>query len=115
MKHFTLSVALSLCVGSFSFGQTLLNEKLIELTKDQQKNEMEFALFNPNTQGATVLFESQKAEKVKGQKRTYERYEMVLDKELNVVAGEYKALGTKNAIKPRIYYKDFRIAYYLDR
>lgn len=101
--------ALLLSTGLMS--QSLIKEKKIELTKDQKKHEMEFALGNANTGGVTVFFEIEKGEKVKGEKRKYQRYEMNLDNDLNVVSGDYKIVGTKKSIKPRIYFKDFRIAY----
>lgn len=91
--------------------QSLISEKMIPLDKDQKKNEVEFALYNPNTDGITVFFEIQKGEKVKGQKRTYKRYEIDLNNNLDIVSAEYKTLGTKNSVKPRIYFKDFRIGY----
>ncbi|NTW31151.1 MAG: hypothetical protein HGB12_00700 [Bacteroidetes bacterium] len=100
-------------VGSFlaTMSQSLISEKQIPLTKDQTKYEMDFALINSTVGGATVFFEPQKADKVKGEKRKWERYEMIIDKDMNVSGGEYKTLGTKNSIKPRIYFDNFRIAY----
>lgn len=96
---------------SSGFAQSLLSEKKIELSKDQRKNEMEGALGDSETGGALVYFEAKKAEKVKGQKRQFERFETVLDPDLNVVSGNYVLLGTKNAVRPKIFYENMRIGY----
>lgn len=107
-KSVLLALALS---TSTAFAQVLVSEKKLELTKDQRKNEMEGALGDSETGGALVYFEAKKAEKVKGQKRQFERYETVLDPNLNVVSGDYVILGTKNAVRPKVFYEDMRIGY----
>lgn len=107
----TSGLIVYLIMYSNALTQSLISEKMIPLDKEQKKNEVEFALYNPNTDGITVFFEIQKGEKVKGQKRTYKRYEIDLNNNLDIISAEYKTLGTKNSVKPRIYFKDFRIGY----
>jgi hypothetical protein len=94
---------------SVVFSQKLITEKQIPLTKEQKKYEPDFALPNQSTGGVTVYFEPMKAAKVKGEKRKFQRYEMQLDKDLNLVAGDFKTLGTPNSVRPKFHYKEFAI------
>jgi len=107
----TLLTMLMGLITSAVFSQSLISENKTELSRAQQKNEMDFALRNYQTNGVTVFFEPEKAEKVKGEKRKYQRYEMALDENLKVVGEGYKIIGTKNSVKPRLYFDDFRIGY----
>jgi hypothetical protein len=106
-----LIIALLVLFAGQLQAQSLVSEKKIELTKDQRKNEPLGALYNAQSGGALVYFESQKAKKEKGSKRTWQRYEMATDKDLNVTGGEYVTLGTKHAVRPRIFFDNFRIGY----
>jgi hypothetical protein len=104
---------LLVCAVSFYWGnaQSLISEKKILLTKDQRKNEPIGAFYESKSDGVLVYFESKKAKKEKGEKRTWERYEMTIDKNLEVKGGDYNTLGTKFAIRPRLYFSDYRIGY----
>ncbi len=108
-KILLFATLLSFAAGSMA--QKQVSDKQIELTKDQRKNEPLGAIYSANTNGALVYFESKKAKKEKGEKRTWERYEMAIDPNLNVVNGDYVTLGTKHAVKPKIFYADFKIGY----
>ncbi len=111
MKRLLQLALVSAIIWSNAFAQSQVSEKKIELTKDQRKNEPLGAIYSSNSGGALVYFESKKAKKEKGEKRTWERYEITVDKELNVKDGAYVTLGTKHALKPKIYYDNFRIGY----
>ncbi len=101
-----------LCIyGGSLYAQSLVSEKKIPLTKDQRKNEPLGALYSANTGGAMVYFESQKAKKEKGEKRTWQRYELAVDRDLNIGKADYVNLGTKHSVKPRLFYDNFRIGY----
>jgi hypothetical protein len=105
-----LSLILGFAVSSV-LSQKLVSEKQIELTKNQKKYEMDFALPSGTAGNFTVFFEPQRAPKVKGERMKFQRYEMVLDKDMNVVSEEFKTLGTGSSVKPKIYFDNFRIAY----
>lgn len=115
MKKLTITTWVLLAgiiAGGTASAQSLVDEKKIELTKDQRKNEMEGALRDNETGGVLVYFEAKKADKVKGEKkRKYERFETVLDQDLNTVSGDYITMGTKHAVRPKIFYDDKRIGY----
>ncbi|MCY7291656.1 MAG: hypothetical protein LH615_05670, partial [Ferruginibacter sp.] len=110
MIKFMFTAAL-LGMAASVFSQSLVSEKQIPLSKEQRKNEPEGAIYSSASDGVMVYFESSKAKKEKGQKRSYKRFELNSDKDLNVTDGDYVTLGTKNAVKPRLYFKDFRIGY----
>ncbi len=110
MKKLLIATTL-FCLSGGLFAQTLISEKQIPLTKEQRKNEPIYAMHNEASNGVMVLFESSKAKREKGEKRKYQRYELSADQNLNVTDGSYVTLGTKNSVKPKFFFKDFRIGY----
>ena len=94
------------------YSQKILSEKQVELTTAQKKHEPAFGVFNQNTGFITIFFEPQPVPYEKGERRKYERYEIQLDKDLNLFSGDFKTLETKFSLRPKLFFNDCSISYY---
>jgi hypothetical protein len=93
--------------------QQIIGDVQVELTPSQKKHDPSYGFVNKKTGGLTIFFEPQTAPFEKGEPIKYERYELQLDKDLNIFSGDFRTLDAWYSLQPKIFWNETSIGYYI--